>query len=212
MKLKAQTPVLSYVLVLGIVMASVSAAYLWGVPLLKKGEASSKVELAKNSMLQLKKEVDAVVTGGGQRSITMDLYGLMFVSEPDNSVYYSLYTERAPYTLNVWIPLTASNMFGVNGTQEENSTALLGMDEPSVLLVRVERAGDGFLVTYRLALRELDDSETATGYLNQFMPMGNDRAEQGRHTLTIRKGDSKREGISKLRGTRILTPIYVGIS
>ncbi len=212
MNRKAQSPVLSYVLILGIVMASVSAAYLWGVPLLKKGEASSKVELAKNSMIQLKREVDAVITGGGQRSFGMEIYGIMAVSEEDNSLYYSLYVERAPYALNVWIPLTSNNMFGVKGTSEENSTALLGTDEPSVLLVKVERAGEGYVVTYRLALRELDDSETGDGYLNKFIPLGNARAEQGRYTVILRKGDSMRGGQSKLNGTLITLPIYVTLS
>jgi hypothetical protein len=209
---KAQSPVLSYVLILGIVLASVSAAYLWGVPLLKKGEASSKVELAKNSMIQLKREVDSVISGGGQASFSINSYGTIMVSEEDNSIYYSLYVQRAPYALDVWIPLTSNEMFGVVGTEEENSTALLGLEEPSVLLVRVEKAGEGYLVTYRLALRELDDSNTAEGYLNKFTPVGNARVEQGRHAIVIRKGESTRGGVSKLKGELITQPIYVSIN
>jgi hypothetical protein len=142
----------------------------------------------------------------------MEVYGTIMVSEKDNSLYYSLYVERAPYALNVWIPLTSNNMFGVVGTDAENSTALLGTDEPSVLLVKVEKVGEGYVVTYRLALRELDDSETGNGYLNQFMPMGNSRAEQGRHTIVLRRGDSVRGGVSKLNGTLITLPVYVTIS
>ena len=210
--MKAQSPVLSYVIVLGIVMASVSAAYLWGVPLLKKGESTSKVELAKNSMLQLKKELDSVISGGGQTSFVIDSYGVVEVSEKDNSIYYYLHARRSPYALGVWIPLTSNEMFGVSSTEEENSAALLGVEEPSVLLVRVEKTGDGYLVIYRLALRELDDSETGQGYLNQFMPAGNSRAEQGRYTILIRKGESTRGGVSKLGGELITRPIYVSVS
>ncbi len=209
---KAQSPAISYVIVLGIVVASVSAAYLWGVPLLKKGEASSKVEMAKNTMLQIKKEVDSVISGGGQKRIVVDSYGTIEISENDNSIYYYLQVKRAPYALNVWIPLTSKEMFGVVGTAGENDTALLGIEEPSVLLVRVEKSGEGYVVSYRLALRELDDSNTAEGYLSKFVVEGNSKVEKGRHTLIIRKGNSIREGNSRLNGELIIQPIYVSIS
>ncbi len=37
---KAQIQAVSYVLVLGVILATVSATYFWGLPLLQKGEAT----------------------------------------------------------------------------------------------------------------------------------------------------------------------------
>ena len=59
--IKAQTPVISYLLVLGIVLTSASAAYFWGVPLLHKGEASSRIEDAKNTINEAKVKARQII-------------------------------------------------------------------------------------------------------------------------------------------------------
>ncbi len=210
-KKKGQTPVISYLLVLGVLLSTVSVAYLWGVPLLKKGSVNSKISDAEQTMLQINNVLENVISNGGEGSITFVSYGRVKISGKDNSVYYILRSEKTPYATNVWIPLTTDNTFGVNGTEEANSKAILGINTPSLVMVRTEPIGNGeYLIIFRLALRNLIDQQ-GNIYKYELIPQGTTSVETGQHKIIFRKGDVKKSIDNG--GVVVYTiPIYATIS
>jgi len=210
LRLKGQTPVLSYLLVLGVLMSSVSVAYLWGVPLLKKGSVNSKISDAQQTMLQMNNALENVISNGGESSTTFVSYGRVKITSEDNSVYYVLRTEKTPYATNVWIPLTTDNTFSVPGTEEANSKAILGINTPSLVLVRAEPIGNGeFFIIFRLALRNLIDQQ-GNIYKYELIPQGTTSVENGQHKIIFRKGSVKK---TIENGTVVYTiPIYATLS
>ena len=68
---KAQSQVLSIILISGILVAVIGATYMWGVPLIEKGRTSSDNEIAESFMLLLKEKVDDVAETGEQRTLSV---------------------------------------------------------------------------------------------------------------------------------------------
>ncbi len=209
---KAQVQAVSYVLVLGIILATVSATYFWGLPLLQKGEATSKLESARNTAIEIADTLNDVATTGSQKTLTFNLYGMVKIDPNDNSIYYIIRSQKSPYALNVWIPLGSDEPHGVKGTEWENSTAVLGQDPPATVLVRAERYGSEYVILYRIAFRELYDLDSGESYYYNLTAGGNTQVTAGRATLTLTKGEPTRSGSNSLGGKRINVPIYAGVN
>lgn len=111
---KAQSQVLSIILISGILITVVGATYMWGVPLIEKGRTSSDNEIAEGFMLLLKEKVDDVAETGEQRTLSVDLIGELELRE-DNSLTYTIVTRGLNIATTAWVPLAG----GMSPVQED---------------------------------------------------------------------------------------------
>ncbi|RLG15581.1 MAG: hypothetical protein DRN71_00870 [Candidatus Nanohalarchaeota archaeon] len=111
---KAQSQVLSIILISGILVTVVGATYMWGVPLIEKGRTSSDNELAESFMLLLKEKVDDVAETGEQRTLPVELIGDLELRE-DNSLTYTIVTRGLNIATTAWVPLAG----GMSPVQED---------------------------------------------------------------------------------------------
>ena len=209
---KAQIQAVSYVLVLGVILATVSATYFWGLPLLQKGEATSKLESAKASAMEIQKTLNEVIKTGGQKSITITSYGMIIIKPDENAIDYIIRSKKSPYATNIWIPLGSEVPHGVKGTPWENSTAFLGHDQPAVVMVKVEPAQGEYIIIYRVALRKLYDLDTGDAYYYNLTAGGNTMAMPGNVILTLSAGSATRTGKPSVLGGEVINiPVYASI-
>lgn len=209
---KAQTQVISAILITGIAVGVVSIAYIWGVPLIQKSQVSTQITNAENLMNTIEKEIANIIQTGGQRSILLSLDGNLIVDQDANSIVYSLTTKGANVA-NDWVPLNDDNYFGVIDTAQNQSAGIVGEDKSGVIIAKTTPAGNQFITTYRLAYRQLVDLETSAGYLVQIKSAGNNLAGTGSHYLIIKKEEPYvASEKSKLGGTLTVTKISVTIS
>ncbi len=120
---KAQSQVLSIILISGILVTVVGATYMWGVPLIEKGRTSSDNELAESFMILLKEKVDDVAETGEQRTLSVELTGDLELRD-DNSLTYTIVTRGLNIATTAWVPLAG----GMSPVQEDMAavTALGG--------------------------------------------------------------------------------------
>ncbi len=101
---KAQSQILSIMLITGILITVIGATYMWGIPLIEKGRSSSESEFAESFMVHLKEKIDNVATTGEQRTIPIELNGNLELTE-DNSLTYTIVTRGLNIATTAWVPL-----------------------------------------------------------------------------------------------------------
>lgn len=212
LKRKAQTQIISAVLITGIALGVVLVTYVWGVPLIQKSQTTNQIVSAENLMVSLEKAISDVVQTGVQKSITLTLMGGLEVSEEENSLNYVVITKGIGVSTEDWIPLNDENMFGVSGTLAEESVGLVGTNKAGVIIARSSIEVDSYKTTFRLAYRELDDLDSYEGYLVQIKESGNNIGTAGQHQIVIKRGEIEETGTSKTGGTLTVTPVMVTIA
>ena len=206
---KAQTGVIAYLIVAGIIVFTTGIAYNWGSPMLEKSTADSNIYLAQNTLKKIGVEITKI---GGQSNIDFDIKGDFKIDEKTNSIYYLLEIPATMASSKEWIPISASNMWGVYDTPESDTAGRLGVDEPCVLLARSTQTGDNdkYAVTFRLAFRELDDFVAGGGTKIQLEITGNKITSSGSHSLLIKKGEPYTSQIESVYGgDLIIVPIQL---
>lgn len=210
---KAQTQIISAILITGIVLGVVSVSYLWGVPLIQKSQTNTQITIAENLMTNIQKAIDDVVQTGTQKSILVNLDGKLEVSEDQNSIFYTITTKGLGIMAGDWIPLNDQNMFGIQGTTENQSVGVVGVNKAGVIIAKSIVAGDQYQTIFRLAYRELDDMETKEGHLVQIKEVGNNIATGGQKNLIIKREDIlQSETPSKSGGKLLITTVSVTIA
>lgn len=177
MSMKAQADVISAVIIIIIAITLVSAAYMWGIPLIRKRQDTALVERAykafdRNNFNSLVRKIEYIYKNGGEDTFTLDINGVWTLypcpsiegggctcdsTSPCNAINNSLrFTFFSSTMSNIavgkgWVPLSSPNIDPI-GT--------VGVDDPSVVLARADKYGDGFNITYEIWFRELDESPT----------------------------------------------------
>ncbi len=210
---KAQAEVISALLIVGITVAAVSVAYLWGVPIIQKGQSTSQIREAEALMTDIENAIADVVQNGGQRSIDLKLQGFFEISEDDNSIKYSIISKKAGVARTEWVPLNDDETFGVSGTNQSQNIPIYGTDKDGVIMAKASQLEDSYAVDYRLAYRELDDLNNKEGHLTVISAVGNNKASEGEVKLSISREPQAVSPVpSKLGGKLILTKVLITVS
>ena len=203
---KAQTEIVSYLIVAGIIVFSTGIAYMWGGPVIEKSSSNSKIKIAQSQLVRIDEKISNILLNGGQTNVVLNIDGELRIEEASNSIYYSFKIPSAHITSREWVPVYDSNMWGVSQTDEEQGAGRLGKEENGVLVVKSQPTGDGHIITFRLAYRELDDLTTTGGKKVELKLVGNNFAS-GKTTLYIKKGTPYTEGSAVYGGDLVKIPI-----
>lgn len=101
---KAQSQIISVILITGILITVIGTTYMWGIPLIEKSQSSSENEKAESLMTMLKNKIDDVSKTGERKTVTLNLAGDLVLSE-DNSLRYTIVTKGMNIASTAWVPL-----------------------------------------------------------------------------------------------------------
>lgn len=134
---KAQTQLISVVLITGVLLVIVGSTFMWGVPLIEKGQTFSDTEQAEGIMLLLKDKIDDVVETGEQKVVSLELNGDLELTD-DNSLRYSIVTRGLSVASTVWVPLAG----GASGVRDiliavdaDGGSARMNLNDDVVCLI-----------------------------------------------------------------------------
>ncbi|VVB59201.1 Uncharacterised protein [uncultured archaeon] len=210
---KGQAEIISALLIVGITVAAVSVAYMWGVPIIQKGQSTSQIQEAESAMNDIEKAISDVEQNGGKKSVSLNLDGSMEISEDDNAIKYSIASKKAGVARTEWVPLNDDETFGVAGTPQNQSIPIYGTDKEGLLIAKASALDSGYLIDYRLVYREVDDLETKEGRITTISAVGNNKASAGNVKLLISREPQVISSVpSKLGGKLTLTKISIAIS
>lgn len=156
---KSQVDIVSAILILMIALSLTGTAYVWGYPLIQKRQASATVDRVYSYFNQensnsLSTVIEYVANNKGEKTFFLDVGGMWQLNETENSLQFTFQSKVSNFALNTIYPisLTASASC-IPEPSPKNGT--VGLDKPSVVCVRANRAGDMVTINYKIWFREL---------------------------------------------------------
>ena len=155
---KAQTQVVTLVLISGIVIALAGAAYMWGKPMMEKRATITQFTSAVHFMEDLDRKIvelarTCVTPGACEDSLTLPINGLISVDSGRNTITYEFVITQ-PLITEGWIPLNTGNTGEVASYGET----------PGIINMTGSRSGGAYKLKFELHYRELYNNEQGKGY------------------------------------------------
>jgi len=165
---KAQVDIISSVLIMIISLSLIASAYAWGMYLIEKRKSSTIVERVakyfdRSNVNSIASRIEDVAVSGAEVTFTLDVDGIWTLNPcsdkatssncignnaDNNTITFSLSAKSSDVKEGGgWIPNTCGSGVG-----------LLGKDTPSVVCKRADSSSGYYNITYKLWIRELDDS------------------------------------------------------
>ena len=203
MLMKAQTQVVSVVIIVALAMTAIGAVLPWATNMIQKKKDTKSLEDVYNFFEKLDETIRHISNIGGEESLTLDVPGKMTIypesanSPLNNSIVFFFQGKVSNVAEGGWIPLNTPN---------PNKTATLGIDTPSVIFAKSERSGKNMNVWYRLWYRELVNPAGDQGYIIVLNTSDNTVKSTTTGFLRIRRLGSK-----TISGTKTLTITEINI-
>lgn len=197
-----QSQVLTAVILGGIMISAITAAYIWGLPILQKNQDVNTIEGTLNDLRSVSDAISTVAQEGGARSATINLgKGIVQIDPVNDTITFRSTTRGAYVSTNDWVPLNENDLQGVPGTAYADSYGIRGTDSLGVLAGKSRRVRDGFLTTYKIAFRPLKDPNSKQTYKVDLVKNGKMHAAGGGdHEIVFQKGQDEVEPGSGVQG------------
>jgi hypothetical protein len=161
--MKAQSDVISAVLIVIISLALASSAYTWGIPLIQKRQdtaLSERVDTYFNqeNVNSLPNVIESIANNGGEKNFYINAKGMWVLNQNDDYIQFSFMTKASKFAIDTQYPISLTA--GV-GCTEPVSNGTLGLDKASIVCVQANRMDDYVNVTYKVFFRELYDNSLA---------------------------------------------------
>jgi hypothetical protein len=156
--LKAQSEIISIVLVTIVAISLVSTAYFWGIPLIQKQQDTSLVERVFNNFNpdnpnSLPRRMQYIINVGGDEIYTVAADGVWRLDDVNDSLEFSFLAKVSNFP-------EGGDFYPVGSSASCNETiGIIGKDNSYIVCgssIRVE--GDRFQITYRIKFIELKDT------------------------------------------------------
>lgn len=159
--MKAQSEIVSVVLIITLAISLTATALMWGLPLIQKRQDAAVVERVASYFNQdnpnsLPSEIEFIANTGGEKTFVFDARGLLFLNETENSISFTFFSKVRDVCLAGepgcpgWISKTV-------GATCPPSTGIIGKDKVSVVCERADAIADGFNITHKIYFRRLYD-------------------------------------------------------
>ncbi len=155
---KAQSDIVSAVLIVAIALALASSAYMWGIPLIQKRQDTALAERVDSNFNQeninsLPNTIEAIANNGGEKNFYIDANGLWMLNETGNYIQFTFATKASKFATDTSYPISLTS--GVDCASGSIPNGTLGLDRASMVCVKATRIGDEIEVSYRVLFREL---------------------------------------------------------
>ncbi|MDY6789537.1 MAG: hypothetical protein SVV03_06275 [Candidatus Nanohaloarchaea archaeon] len=198
---KAQSGVVTAVIIAGILVAGISSAYTWGLPILRKQQDTEKLKSTLGTFEKLSNEIQKVARRGGSSKIEFDVGdGILKVNISDNAVVYSTITSAAYVSTQEWVPLNENDLNGIEEVGLESRTGTLGRDKPGIIIGKADLQGDEYRTEYRLEYRQLHDPGAESTQLIELEKQGNLQVTGGQHQIIVEKGGEEIREVGAVSG------------
>ncbi|MGC8993199.1 MAG: hypothetical protein ACP5H3_00190 [Candidatus Aenigmatarchaeota archaeon] len=158
-KIKAVSEIISVVMIVVISIGLISAAYMYGYPLIQKSQDKPALEKAISffdiyNPSSLPKRIEFIANNGGEDSLTLDTQGIWEVhpydenSNLNNSIIFYFFTKVTNIKSNQFISLTP-------GGECPPKEGIVGSDTSYVVCIKGEPIFDGINITYAVFFRGL---------------------------------------------------------
>jgi hypothetical protein len=187
-----QSQVVTAIILAGILIAGITAAYTWGLPLLQKNQDKNTIESSLDQMKELSSTIDSISSRGGSRQVSFDLQsGSLEVNTAEDKIVYIANTRAAYVSTGTWVPLNNErNLQGISEVGQNGTYAVRGKDKPGVIIGKTERLPtDKYKTTFKLVFRPVEDLNTNKLHQIDLEGSGNLRASGGSHSIVIEQGD-----------------------
>ena len=143
---KAQTEAMTIVIITGIVIALVGAAYLWGKPLIEKRSTAAEFSTMESFILELDNAIkDIANSGSGSKSLDLP-FGQIRMHPMENALNYTHFTPQQMMNSTYAIPIKTANM---------QDSAIYGEAQPRIITLEVEPVDEVYEMLMKLRYREL---------------------------------------------------------
>jgi len=158
---KAQTQVLSLIIITGIVIALVGVAYIWGAPLIEKRTVYTQYISAEKFMNDLNDKIATIATtcttsGGCTQTLNIPrIEGAGFgINEQMNTLYFEFPSKQR---------MLSSEKISIN-TPYTGDPADYGTAPPGLLQVEGSEEDGFYIIRFSLNYRELYDEDSGVGH------------------------------------------------
>lgn len=209
---KAQSDIISAVIIIVLAMGLIGTVYTWGIPLIEKHRSKAVVErlysyFDRSNVNSLPRIIEDVANNGGEITFSSTIDGVWRLNEYDvvgderNSIQFTVTTKVSNIGTNIgWIPLTV-------GATCPPSIGIVGTDEAGVVCARADSMETGYNITYSLWFRELDEAGGVKGYkINLVRQAGGPLSSTG-NSIRITRGNIQR--ITEGGKTLIITEVKI---
>lgn len=161
--IKGQQQLVSVVIIITIALGTIALVLPWTLKMVEKKMDLGTLDDVYNFFQNLDETIKYVEKHQGEESLTLNpqkapgkftVYPESFPHKDNNSIIFEFKSKVSNVAEGYWIPLNTPNT---------NLTATLGIDPPSVISAKAERAGDEINVWYKIWYRQLDD-QSGHGY------------------------------------------------
>lgn len=136
--MKGQSEALTPILLTGIMIAVVSAAYLWGMPLIQKNKDTVYLKRSETFMNELSNKIKFVANNGGKSTIYFNIPGTFRFFPDQDYIEINLTTDGTIYSVG-------GTVYFVGNSDNSN---IWGVDEPYTLHERTNMIGKKYMTSY----------------------------------------------------------------
>ncbi|MEM5878292.1 MAG: hypothetical protein QXF12_05430 [Candidatus Aenigmatarchaeota archaeon] len=183
--MKAQTQVVSVILVVGIALAAVATITPWSLNMIQKRKDAKAVEDVFNFFFLLDSKIREVAVNGGEQTLMIKVPGKIsvypYISEQatSNNITFSFTSKVSNVALNEWISFTPN----------KNKTATLGVDSFGVIQARAQRQRDYMKMDYNLWYRDLLDRQANRLYRIKLSTINDQVVQSTTGFIRIQRGE-----------------------
>ncbi|MBU5687792.1 MAG: hypothetical protein KQA41_03180 [Candidatus Aenigmarchaeota archaeon] len=158
--MKAQTQVVSVILIIGIAIAAIATITPWSMSMIQKRKDAKAVDDAFNFFILLDSKIRNIAQNGGEESIQLNVPGKLTIYPSNimdvnnNSINFVFTSKVSNIAPGEWLCLSSNC----------NETATLGTDSFGVILGKALRENDYLKIEYKLWYRDLLDREKNQKY------------------------------------------------
>lgn len=161
--MKGAVNIISIVLIAGIVISLVSAAYIWSTPLLEKGETNTAFQSATSFAFSLNNNIISVANSGGGEGSMNTPPGMFVTIVPEtaenlgnNSIILQIAVPQAMALSDGKTYLGGASFTDIIHPDE----GVFGESSPSIISFEVEPMGTGHIATFQILFRRLATKTT----------------------------------------------------
>ncbi len=161
MLMKAQSTVISTVLITGILITLVGVTYYWGVPLIEKQSLKTKFDSAISFMKDLDSAIIEVANAGGSRELNIPIGTLKISSDEggSNNAVLEFLTSQPLIE-----PGNEVYLGDVTFEDIEKKVGVFGKSKAGLISMKADKAAEEFRVIISLGYRELEDQQSGNSY------------------------------------------------
>ena len=130
---KAQTQIISVVLIMGLAVGVIGASYMWGAPLIEKSQTETSLSQAEKNIELINSMIVDVVKTGGQKTKQIQFDGTLEILDINtgyNSIVYTIQGKTAGVASTNWIlmnddmPAISKETYAVKATDPLDTTSI----------------------------------------------------------------------------------------